>query len=102
MRSNPSQVGGKTDGPGERREPLLRWQWGLRVLGLAKIFEAVLEILVIFGSLWFTVRIGEPGIRRAMESPRFVAYLIERFLVLPALVALSVWVARDVLRSEAA
>ena len=73
------------------------WQRALRFLGVAKILEASLEMILVLGSALFMMLIGSPAFRRVLANPLSHAYLLERFLALPALVGISIWIGRGLI-----
>jgi hypothetical protein len=70
----------------------------VRGLGLAKWFEAGFQVVLLLGSIWAVLHVvlrlpAGAGIPRT-----FQAYLGERFVVLPALIGLNVYLARGLVR----
>jgi hypothetical protein len=72
----------------------------IRLLGATNLSAAAFLILFVVGSLWFLWRLGIQGIARNAWNRPFQIWVIERWLALPLLIALHVWLARGLTRMQ--
>jgi hypothetical protein len=98
MEDNPYQVGAAVGPSGEPVDARPRRPRAFELIGQSKIAEACFESLLILGTVFFVLMAGRSAFRQMQDNRLLQVSLIERLVVLPGLVLLSVWVARGLLR----